>query len=83
MYIYIVDDDKHLRGLLDIIELLQAEPETTLEKIMTKDVVTVEPSTMRGEVEKVFLRYHFRAIPVVDKDHRIIGVIREKDAFKD
>jgi magnesium transporter len=64
-------------------ELLQADPETNLEKIMTGDVVTVEPSTMRGEVVKVFQRYHFRAVPVVDGERRIVGVIREKDAFKD
>jgi magnesium transporter len=83
MYIYIVDDERHLSGVLDINELLQADPNTTLDKIMTRDVVTIEPSTMRGEVEKVFLRYHFRALPVVDKDRRIVGVIKEKDAFKD
>ena len=83
MYIYIVDAERHLKGVLDINELLQADPETTLEKIMTGDVVTVEPSTMRGEVEKVFQRYHFRAVPVVDGEHKIVGVIREKDAFKD
>ena len=83
MYIYIVDDERHLKGVLDINELLQADPGTTLEKIMSRDVVTVEPSTMRGEVERVFIRYHFRALPVVDKDRRIVGVIREKDAFKD
>ncbi len=83
MYIYIVDEEGHLKGVLDINELLQAEPGTTLEKIMTRDVVTVEPSTMRGEVVKVFQRYHFRAIPVVDRDRKIVGVIREKDAFQD
>jgi magnesium transporter len=83
MYIYIVDEEKHLQGVLDINELLQADPETTLEKIMSRDVVTVEPSTMRGEVVKVFQRYHFRALPVVDKDRKIVGVIKEKDAFQD
>jgi magnesium transporter len=83
MYIYIVDNEGHLKGVLDINELLQADPDTTLEKLMTGDVVTVEPSTMRGQVVKVFQRYHFRAVPVVDGERRIVGVIREKDAFKD
>jgi CBS domain-containing protein len=81
MYIYIVDSEQHLRGVVDIMELLQADPKAKLEEIMTKNCVTVAPNTMRGEVEALFLRYHFRAIPAVDESRKIIGVVREKDVF--
>ncbi len=81
MYIYIVDSEQHLRGVIDINELLQADPKNTLEQIMTRNVVTVAPTTMRGEVEALFLKYHFRAIPIVDESKKIVGVIREKDVF--
>lgn len=81
MYIYIVDSEQHLRGVIDIMELLQADPKDKLEEIMTKNCVTVTPNTMRGEVEALFLRYHFRAIPVVDESKKIQGVVREKDVF--
>ena len=81
MYIYVVDSEQHLRGVIDINELLQADPKNTLEQIMTRNVVTVAPTTMRGEVEALFLKYHFRAIPIVDESEKIVGVIREKDVF--
>jgi magnesium transporter len=81
MYVYVVDSDQHLRGVIDINELLQADPRSKLEQIMTRNVVSVAPTTMRGEVEALFLKYHFRAIPVVDESGKILGVIREKDVF--
>jgi CBS domain-containing protein len=81
MYIYVVDSEQHLRGVVDINELLQADPKNTLEQIMTRNVITVTPTTMRGEVEALFLKYHFRAIPIVDESEKIVGVIREKDVF--
>ncbi len=81
MYVYVVDDQGRLKGVADINELLQANPESKLDEIMTKGVVTVGPTTQRGEVEALIRRYRFRAIPVVDEDGRIVGVVREKDAF--
>jgi len=81
MYIYVADSDGHLRGVIDINELLQANPESKLEDIMVKNVVTVAPETRRGTIEALFRRYRFRAIPVVDSDGKIVGVVREIDAF--
>jgi sporulation protein YlmC with PRC-barrel domain/CBS domain-containing protein len=81
MYIYIVDAQQKLRGVVDINELLQADPMQRLEKIMTRNVVTVAPSTEHAEIAALFRRYHFRALPVVDESGRMVGVVREKDAF--
>jgi len=81
MYIYVVDDAQHLRGVIDINELLQADPRSKLEDIMTKNVVAVAPITMRGDIEALFRKYRFRAIPIVDESKKIVGVIREKDVF--
>ena len=81
MYIYIVDEKLRVRGVVDINELLQADPEARLKDIMTKKVVTVAPNTMRTEVESLFRKYRFRAIPIVEKSKKIVGVIREKDVF--
>ena len=81
MYIYVVDEKQRLKGVVDINELLQADPKSKLEEIMTKNVATVRPKTMRGDIEALFRKYHFRAIPIVDKSKRIVGAIREKDVF--
>jgi CBS domain-containing protein len=81
MYVYIVDGERRLKGVVDINELLQADPNSKLEHIMIRNIVSVAPTTMRGEVEALFRRYRFRAIPVLDGEGRIICVVREKDAF--
>jgi len=81
MYIYVIDEKQHLKGVVDIKELLQADPKSKLSQIMTRKIVSVKPATMRGDIESMFMKYHFRAIPVVDKSKRIVGVIREKDVF--
>jgi sporulation protein YlmC with PRC-barrel domain len=81
MYIYVVDNEGHLRGVIDINELLQADPARKLEEIMTRNVVVVAPTTMRADVEALFRKYRFRAIPVVGDSEKIVGVIREKDVF--
>jgi magnesium transporter len=48
MYVYVVDSEQRLKGVVDINELLQANPDSKLEEIMTRGVVTVAPTTMRG-----------------------------------
>jgi magnesium transporter len=81
MYIYVVDADRHVRGVIDINELLQADPERPLQEIMTQGLVTVSPPTSWTQVLELFRKYRFRAIPVVDDSRKILGVVREKDAF--
>ncbi len=81
MYIYVVDRDRDVRGVVDINELLQAQPTQRLEEIMTQGLVLVSPQTPRTRVLELFRKYRFRAIPVVDDSRKILGVIREKDAF--
>jgi sporulation protein YlmC with PRC-barrel domain/CBS domain-containing protein len=81
MYIYVVDADRDVRGVVDINELLQADPSQRLEEIMTQGLVVVGPQTPGTRVLELFRKYRFRAIPVVDDSRKILGVIREKDAF--
>lgn len=81
MYIYVVDADRRVRGVVDINELLQAEPTRRLDEIMTQGLIAVSPEAGWPRVLELFRKYRFRAIPVVDDSRRILGVIREKDAF--
>ena len=81
MYIYVVDEKQRLKGVVDINQLLQANPNSTLGEIMTRSIVSISSGTMRGEVENLFRRYRFRAIPVLDDDGKVLCVVREKDAF--
>jgi len=81
MYIYVVTEKNRLEGVIDIRELLKARPDELLKNIMVENVITVEPTDPKDDVVDLFKRYYFRAIPVVDPQDRIIGVIRFKDLF--
>jgi magnesium transporter len=81
MYLYIVDEAQRLEGVVDINELLQAEPGRRLDEIMTRSLVTISPETDLTRIMELFGRYRFRALPVVGVGRRIVGVVREKDAY--
>jgi magnesium transporter len=80
-YIYVIDADKVLLGVLDIRELLLAADDTVLEKVMSAPVVAAESTDLREDIEEMFVKYHYRMIPVVE-DNRIIGVVYYNDIMK-
>jgi magnesium transporter len=79
MYIYIVDGQDKLEGIADIRELLQAEQEDSLKGIMTTNVMTLNPENTLIEASRMFSRYLFRAIPIVDEEEKILGVVPYRD----
>jgi magnesium transporter len=81
MYIYVVGENDHLEGVVDIRELLQAQPDRLLKDIMVENVITVDSEDAKDDVADLFKRYYFRAIPVVDLQDKLIGVVRFKDLF--
>jgi CBS domain-containing protein len=81
MYLYIVDDTKELLGVIDIKELLQAEDNVPLKEVMTEQVVSLEPEDNLKKASELFGRYGFRALPVVDQDKKILGVIPYRDVM--
>jgi CBS domain-containing protein len=79
MYLYVVDAENRLLGVLDIKELLQSEETALLGDIMTEQVISVEPDTSLKEAVEMFSRYGFRALPVTDEHHHILGVVTYRD----
>jgi DNA-directed RNA polymerase subunit F len=82
MYIYIVDSQNHLEGILDLKELLLAVDGTKLGDIMTTSVVNLTQDSTLKEAYDMFNRYGYRAIPVTDNDNKILGVLPYKDIIK-
>ena len=74
--IYVLDPGRHLLGVLSLRELLRAAADTPVGTIMTTDVVKVHPEAGLEEVAKIFVKYGFRAVPVVDGKDTFIGSIR-------
>ena len=82
MYIHIIDKDNNLLGMIDIKELLQADNKTLLKDVMNKNVITLKKDNSINEATKMFSKYGFGSLPVIDNDNKIVGVVRQRDVAK-
>jgi magnesium transporter len=82
-YIYVVDDAGHLRGLVSARQLVSkmGKPDTPLRDLMETDLVTVHVLDDQEEVANKVARYDLLAIPVVDDEHRMLGIITHDDVI--
>lgn len=80
-YIYAVDHDGVLHGVVSLPDLLSAKPETHLKEIMNSELVTLSPADDIAEAREQFVRYGFRALPVVAENDVILGVIPHRDVM--
>jgi magnesium transporter len=82
-YVYIVDDKDHLRGLVSARHLVSAmgKPDTKIADLMDRDLVTVHPDDDQEKVAQEVARFDLHAIPVVDSEHRILGIITHDDVI--
>jgi magnesium transporter len=78
-YIYVTDEAGRLRGVVSLRQLILAEPDHTLHEIMTKDVWKVQIETDQEEVAHLVAHYNILAIPVVDKQNVLVGVVTVDD----
>jgi magnesium transporter len=74
-YIYVVDRDERLVGVIQMRDLLSHSPKTFIRDIMIKDVIKAEADMDREEAVRLFIKHRFLALPVVDKSQRLIGVV--------
>ena len=80
-YLYVVDERNHLVGVVSVRELLIAPPSTPLKKIMTTDVISVATNTDQEEVALEVALYDLLAIPVVDQENKLVGVVTVDDVI--
>jgi CBS domain-containing protein len=78
-YVYLVDSDQTLIGVVDLRDLMLASDEATLGELMVETVVCAGPDDAREDLSELFDRYHYRRIPIVDDAHRLMGVVAYKD----
>ncbi len=81
-YLYVVDADQVLLGVADLRDIVLANDETTLGELMIETVVCAGPDDAREDLADLFARYHFRLLPIVDDQHRLMGVVYFKDVMK-
>jgi magnesium transporter len=74
-YLYVVDEQGHLAGVLSIRALLISPPETPISQLMRTDVVTVAANTSAEDVAGALVKYDLLAVPVVEEDGRMVGIV--------
>jgi magnesium transporter len=80
-YLYVVDARRHLVGVTSLRRLLLVSPETPLKRIMTPEVMSVRVDTDQEEVARQVASYNLLAIPVVDEENKLVGVITVDDVI--
>jgi magnesium transporter len=80
-YLFIIDDKDHLRGLVSTRQLVSSmgDTEIKLSELMETDLITVDVLEDQEEVAQKVARYNLLAIPVVDHEHRMLGIITHDD----
>ena len=80
-YLYVVDERNHLVGVTSLRRLLLVSPETPLKRIMTADIISARVDTDQEEVARQVASYNLLAIPVVDEENKLVGVITVDDVI--
>lgn len=78
-YLYVTDHLEHLRGIVSLRQLLLSSPESTLGEIMNSSPIKVHIDTDQEEVAQQAARYDLLAIPVIDDDGRLVGIVTVDD----
>ena len=80
-YLFIVDDEQHLVGVVSLRELVVAEPTAHLKDLMDEDVIKVKTDTDQEEVARVIAKYDLLGVPVVDDEHHLVGLVTVDDVI--
>lgn len=78
-YVYVTNVRGELVGIVSLKEIILASPDTKIEEIATTDLISVPAELEQEEVANILSRYDFYALPVVDSQHRLIGIITYDD----
>ena len=81
-YVYVLDADDHLKGVVSLRQLITAKQKVSIIELMRENPITVTVDTSIKRVSQIFFKYNFQAVPVVDADNRIVGIISMKDLLE-
>ncbi len=80
-YVYVIDENKKLRGVISLRQLLLSEPSRRLAEVMTSNVWSVNVHADQEHVARVVSRYNILAIPVVDEAGALVGIVTVDDVL--
>lgn len=82
-YVYVIDEKERLIGVLNMRDLLLADPRVTLESVMRKNIFSVESFTDREEIAHELTTRRFFSVPVVDAQNKLLGVVKADAIISD
>ncbi len=80
-YIYITDDSRHLQGMISLRDLIMSKPNALLNTLMQGNVISVKHDMKVEAVAAIISKYDFLALPVVDREDRLLGIITVDDVI--
>ncbi len=80
-YVYVIDEARQLRGFISLRKLILARPDTLISELMDQDVISVRVDDDQEEVARKIARYDFIAMPVVDDQGRLVGIVTHDDVL--
>jgi magnesium transporter len=81
-YLYVLDEKEHVVGVFSLRDLLLADPSKQVKDIMVTEVISVLPTSSREEVANVLSRYDLLALPVVNNENVMLGIVTFDDALE-
>lgn len=79
--LYVTDHSRVLKGVLSIRDLLTNDGDVKVGEIMNENVIYAETSTDQEEIARIFKQYNFVALPIVDKEKRLVGIVTFDDVI--
>ena len=80
-YLYVVDDQNRLKGVLSLRELIVAPPKTRVSEMMDTHIIAVGTDTDQEDVARIMADHDFAVLPVVDSDGRLVGIVTVDDVL--
>ncbi|HVN54447.1 MAG TPA: CBS domain-containing protein [Anaerolineaceae bacterium] len=80
-YVYVTGADGRLQGVFSLKRLILADPQAPVSSFMTRRAVTVQPYIGQDEVARMISKYDLLAIPVIDPQERLLGIVTSDDAL--
>jgi len=78
---FVIDEARHLQGVIELEDLIMAESHTKVEAIMDDDPVFTLTTSDQEEVARIMSRYDLHTIPVTDKEDRLVGIVTFDDVL--
>jgi CBS domain-containing protein/sporulation protein YlmC with PRC-barrel domain len=81
-YVYVVDEQGRLKGVLSLRDLIVAKPERPIAELMIRKLVSIHHGAKPREVAALISKYNLLALPVVDRARRLLGIVTVDDAME-